>query len=101
MPENIRPGGLSKGMQNCLITSGFRQHISDFDPDNTATTTPIRKQWSGWPYRGFRIGEAAHPGPVAPGTPVGGERPPQRAECGAHVRPFNFRVLLGRRKPQG
>ena len=34
---------------------------------------------------GCRIGEARHPGPVAPGTPVGGERPapvtPVEAEC--------------------
>ena len=34
-----------------------------------------RTRWRGWPQRGCRIGEAAHPGPPVPGTPVGGERP--------------------------
>ena len=34
-----------------------------------------RQRWNGWPLRGKRIGEASHPGPPAPGTPVGGERP--------------------------
>ena len=43
------------------------------------------RRFSGWPLCGCRIGEARHPGPVAPGTPVGGERPapvtPVEAEC--------------------
>ena len=34
------------------------------------------RRWSGWPYRGKRVGEASNPGPE-PGTPVGGERPPR------------------------
>ena len=37
-----------------------------------------RQRWSGWPSRACRIGEASHPGPPAPGTPVGGERPRRR-----------------------
>ena len=35
---------------------------------------PRRPRWPGWPMRACRIGEAANPGPPAPGTPVGGER---------------------------
>ena len=35
---------------------------------------PRRSRWPGWPMRACRIGEAANPGPPAPGTPVGGER---------------------------
>ena len=34
-----------------------------------------RGRWSGWPLRGRRIGEASKPGPPAPGTPIGSERP--------------------------
>ena len=37
-----------------------------------------REHWSGWPLRGLRVGEAAHPGPAAPGTAVGGEQPRRR-----------------------
>ena len=33
-----------------------------------------RPHWQGWPLRGRRVGEAANPGPAAPGTPAGGER---------------------------
>ncbi|CAE7486301.1 unnamed protein product, partial [Symbiodinium sp. CCMP2456] len=40
----------------------------------------LRGTWRGWPNRGRRIGEASNPGPVAPGTPLGGERPPRRRQ---------------------
>lgn len=40
--------------------------------------TPRLRRWRGWPLRGRRIGEASHPGPPMPGTPVGSERAQQR-----------------------
>lgn len=46
-------------------------------------------RWKGWPLRGIRVGEAAHPGPPAPGMPVGGERQrersPPRGAASMHV----------------
>ena len=40
------------------------------------TRTVVRSpHWSGRPNCGVRFGEADNPGPVAPGTPLGGERP--------------------------
>ena len=37
-----------------------------------------RQRWCGQPLRGIRIGEAQNPGPPMPGTPLGGDRPPER-----------------------
>ena len=37
--------------------------------------SPRLQRWGGWPLRAQRVGEASHPGPPAPGTPLGGERP--------------------------
>jgi hypothetical protein len=50
-------------------------------------------RWRGGPSRGQRIGEAANPGPGAPGTPLGGERPRQRSLSPRSPRPAQVSAM--------
>ncbi|CAE7483229.1 unnamed protein product [Symbiodinium natans] len=49
--------------------------------------SPRLQRWGGWPLRAQRVGEASHPGPPAPGTPLGGERPYPTGAARRRARP--------------
>ena len=68
-------GGLWRPPQPCFPRRAPRRLFAKQRANWGDHRSGRRQLWSGWPERGRRIGEAANPGPPAPGTLVGGERP--------------------------